>query len=171
MITILIVFALNVVASTMGVMNTILISKKIMKPVYIIMFVDAIVFTTGLKMVSNGDSFWFIIAYALGKVTGAFCANKIEEKLALGYSEIVIFEKGDKAINIADCLRAQGYDVTTTKGYGINGSPRFCISINVSRKELKDLKFELNKIGYSDATMITRDVKNVSGKIKERKGF
>lgn len=165
---VLTVFLLNVAASTMGVLNTLLISKKVMKPVYIIMFVDAIVFTTGLKMVSNGDSFLFVIAYACGKVMGAYFANKIEDKIALGISEIVIFEKGEKALYLADILREKGYSVTTTKGYGLNGNPRFSVSVTLQRKEMKTLKETLDTYGYDEATMIVRDVKGVSGKIKER---
>lgn len=165
-IGILFVFLLNIAASTMGVLNTILISKKIMKPVYAVMFVDAIVFTTGLKMVSNGDSFYFILAFAAGKVIGAFCANQIEDKLALGVLEVNVFAKAEKAFQMADALREMGYGVTTIKGYGPEGTKRFSLDVTIKRKELDLLKEILEKFGYDDATMTIKEIKKVTGKIK-----
>jgi len=160
------VFLLNIAASTMGVLNTLLISKKIMKPVYFIMFIDAIVFTTGIKMVSNGDSFYFVLAFAAGKVIGAFCANKIEDKLALGVLEVSVFANGTKAKKMADSLRTIGYSVTTMKGYGLNGKPRFTVNITIQRKELKLLKEILHKYKDRDVTMVIKEIKGVTGKIK-----
>lgn len=163
---VLAVFFLNIAASTMGVLNTILISKKIMKPVYFVMFIDAIVFTTGIKLVSNGDSFYFILAFAAGKVIGAFLANKIEDKLALGLLEVTVFAKPDKAFLIADALREMGYGVTTMKGYGQDGNIRFSVEVTIKRKEYDLLKSILEKYGYNDAAMVIKEIKKVSGKIK-----
>lgn len=160
------VFLLNIAASTMGVTNTLLISKKIMKPVYFIMFIDSIVFTTGMKMVSNSKSFIFMIAFALGKVLGAYCASKIEDKIALGILEVSVYAKEEDFSKIADTLREMGYGVTTMKGYGLNGVPRFSIDVTIQRKELKLLKGILHKFDYSEATMVIREVKSVEGKIK-----
>jgi uncharacterized protein YebE (UPF0316 family) len=160
------VLVLNIISSTTGVLNTILISKRIMKPVYIVMFFDAIVFTTGIRLVSNGKSFYFILAYACGKVIGAFVANKIEEKLALGILEVSVYAKPEKAFVLADGLREMGYGVTTVKGYGAEAVPRFTIDITIKRKELNLLKAILIKHGYNEATMVVKEIRNVSGKIK-----
>lgn len=165
-LSLLIVFLLNIVASTMKVLNTIFISKKIMKPVYVIMFVDAILFTVGLKMVTNGESFLFILAFAFGKITGVYIANILEDKIAIGTLEVSFYANGEKAIEIADTLRHLGYGVTTLKGYGINGTPRYLLDITIERKELPLLKNIFKKFGYDNATMVIREIKGFSGKIK-----
>lgn len=165
-IDLLIIFALNIVASAMKVLNTMFISKKIMKPVYITMFIDACVFTYAMKMVTEGDALWSVLAFAFGKVYGAHVANLVEDKMAIGVLEVSLYANGEKAITLADTLREMGYGVTTVKGYGLNGQPRFTLDITLERKELPLLKNVLHKFGYDDATMVIRELKGVSGKIK-----
>lgn len=168
MLELLFVFILNVFGSTMKVLNTILISKKIMKPVYIIMFLDAIVFMLGIKLVTEGESFTLILAFAFGKVIGAYFANILEDRLALGILEVAIYSSVVEAKQLADILREMGYGVTTVKGYGFNGKPRFEVNVTIQRKELKLLKNVLKQVGYEEAVMIIRELKSVSGKIKTR---
>jgi len=162
---ILFVFLLNTIGETMKIMQTIFISKKIMKPVYFMIFIDSIIFTTGMKLVTQGNNFEFIIAYALGKVIGAAIGSKIEEKIALGLIEVTIFAKKEKAKFIADRIRELGFSVTTHKGYGMNGNERFTIVIHMKRKDMSIIESILSEYGYNDATMVIKDLKAVSGKI------
>ncbi len=43
-----------------------------MKPVYLLVFVDAIIFATIVSKVTSGDGIQFIISYALGRSVGVF---------------------------------------------------------------------------------------------------
>ena len=166
LIDLLIIFTLNIIASSMKVLNTMFISKKIMKPVYITMFIDACVFTYALKLITDGESILFVLVFAFGKVLGAYLANLLEDKMAIGILEVSLYLNSKKALKIADTLRDMGYGVTTMKGYGSNGNPRFMLDITLERKELPLLKEFLSKWGHNNATMVIRDVKGVSGKIK-----
>lgn len=165
-VDLLIIFMLNIVASAMKVLNTMFISKKIMKPVYITTFIDACVFSYGLKMISEGDNLLFILVFALGKVLGAYLANVLEEKMAIGLLEVSLYANGRKALKLADTLRELGFSVTTLKGYGINGNTRFMLDIALERKDLPLLKEVLAKYGFDEATMVIRDINSVSGKFK-----
>lgn len=137
-----------------------------MKPVYITMFIDACVFTYAMKMVTEGDGIWSVLAFAFGKVYGAHIATVVEDKIAIGILEVSLYASGQKALTLADTLREMGYGVTTIKGYGLNGQPRFTLDITLERKEFPLLKKILHKFDYDDATMVVRELKSVSGKIK-----
>lgn len=168
-ITLFIVFLLNVISNTLGTLKTIFISKKVMKPAYLVTFMDSIVFAYGFKMVATEDSLWLILAFSLGKVVGTYLADIIEGKMAFGLLEVTIYAKSDKAINIADSLRALGFSVTTVKGYGMNGVERFEVNITLKRKDFVLVREFLQTHGFTNATMITREVSSVSGKIRTEK--
>lgn len=160
-----VVFLANVISNSLSTLKTLFISKKIMKPVYLIVFLDAIIFISGFKIVTQENSVWFVLAFALGKVIGVYIADLIENKIALGTLEVVIYAKKEKAIKIADTLRNMGYTVTTHVGYGLQGNKRFCVAILIDRKEYFVLKDILKKFGYTEATMFVREIKHFSGKI------
>jgi len=166
---VLFVLVLNTIAETMKIMQTIFISKKIMKPVYIMIFFDAIIFTTGMKLITQGEGFIFILAYAVGKVIGAYIGSKIEGKIALGLIEVTVFAKKEKATLIADRLRELGFSATNHKGYGMNGNERFAIMVHMKRKDMPILKSVLVDYGYENATMVVKDLKAVSGKISSHR--
>lgn len=162
--TLVIVFLLNVLSNTLGTLKTIFISKRVTKPAYIVTFIDSIVFTYGFKMVASDDSLWLIIAFASGKVVGAILADYIDSKMAFGLLELTIYSGKEKATEIADSLRGLGFSVTTVKGYGINGSERFEVNIAMERKGFPLVREFLKKHGYSNATMVVRDINSYSGK-------
>jgi uncharacterized protein YebE (UPF0316 family) len=166
MVGILTIFFLNVFASGMKVMNTMFISRKIMKPVYLILFVDAIIFTYAIKVVTQGGSFYFIFAFALGRVVGAFIADKIENKMAIGILEVTVFTSEEKGVIIADTLRSLGYWVSSMVSFGVQGKKRITLDITVQRKELALVKEIFAKYGYTEASMVIRELKTISGKLK-----
>lgn len=168
LLDLIVIFTLNIISSSMKVLNTMFISKKVMQPVYITMFIEACVFSYALKMITEGESFFFILVFAFGKVVGAYIANAIEDKIAIGILEVSLYVNGRKALKIADTLRNMGYSVTTMKGYGFNGNPRFLLDIAIERKDFPLLKIFLANNGYDEATMVIRDLKGVSGKIKTK---
>lgn len=163
-LTLLIVFILNVLSSTLGSLKTIFIAKKVMKPAYIVIMIDSIIFAYAFKMVATEDSFWIIISYSFGKVVGAYLADYIDDKLAFGLSEVSIYATREKAMFLADSLRDLGFSVTTIKGYGYHGRERFEVNIALKRKELGIVKNFLISQGYDNASWIIKDISSYSGK-------
>lgn len=162
--TLLTVFILNVLSSTLGSLKTIFIAKKVMKPAYIVIMVDSIIFAYAFKMVATEDSFWIIISYSFGKVVGAYLADIIDNKLAFGLCEVSIYATKEKATFMADELRELGFSVTTIKGYGYHGRERFEVNIALKRKELNVVKDFLTLQGYDNASWIVKEISSYSGK-------
>lgn len=170
LLTLIIVFCLNVISNTLGTLKTIFIAKKIMKPAYLVIFVDSIVFAYGFKMIATEDSFWLIVSFSAGKVVGAYLADIIDSKMAFGLMEVTIYAKKEKAMEMADALRNIGFSVTTVKGYGMHGHDRFEVNIALKRKEFNLIHEFLKKYGYSNTTMLVREISSFSGKfIPEQK--
>ena len=84
-------FLITALMNIFATLKSILLAKKIMNPVYFLVFADAIIFATVLGKVTSSDGIHFAVAYALGKTLGVFIGGKIEERLALGILEVDIF--------------------------------------------------------------------------------
>lgn len=160
------VFILQVVTTAMNTLRTIFITKGISKPAYILTFIDAILFSWGMKLVVTGEGYLFLIIFAVGKTVGTLLGDIAEKRLALGTLEVTIYAKREKAIKLADQLRDLGYSVNTRKAHGLGGTPRFEVCLIIQRKEYKILKDTLQRLGFSNATMSVRDVNKVTGKIQ-----
>lgn len=133
---------------------------------YIITFIDAILFASILKVVTEAEGFTFALAYAIGKVLGSFLGDKLDDKLALGIIELKFFMSNkEKAIIIADSLREKGFSVNTQVAYGQSGVKRFEISVTLNKKEKGTLHEILFENGVENPTFIEKDISKVGGKI------
>ncbi len=87
-------------------LKTILISKKIMNPVYMVVFIDAMIFASILTKVTSSEGLQYTLAYALGKSFGVFLGGKLHDKMALGIIEVDIFiSNNEKRILASEALR------------------------------------------------------------------
>ncbi|PKM89617.1 MAG: hypothetical protein CVU87_04835 [Firmicutes bacterium HGW-Firmicutes-12] len=163
---VILIFLLNAVGNSLSTLKTIFLAKNIIKPVYIIVFLDAVIFFSTISQVSQENGFLYLFAFALGKTSGTWAGSFIENRMALGIVEISLYAKVEKAIAIADAMRQKGYSVTTYKGYGNNGQPRFEVNITMMRKEIPCLQEILVENGLGNATMIIRGIDSVEGKIR-----
>lgn len=137
-----------------------------MNPVYILVFVDAIIFAAVVSKVTSSEGTHFIIAYALGKTLGVFIGNKIEEKIALGILEVDVFlSNKDKMIAIAEQLRKEGYTVNNYLARGCNGDRRYKIEVVIKRNELKVLEDIMVNNGVNNPTLKIKNLSRVNGKI------
>ncbi|WDV48244.1 DUF5698 domain-containing protein [Clostridiaceae bacterium M8S5] len=143
-----------------------LISKKIMNPVYIVVFVDAMIFATVVTKVTSSEGIHFTLAYAFGRTVGVYIGNKIEERLALGIAEVDIFLKNkNKMIVIAEKLREEGYTVNNFVARGLNGGRRYKIEVVIKRNEIKILENIMDSYGINNPTMKIKNLSKVNGKI------
>lgn len=159
-------FLITAFTNILGTLKTILISKKIMNPVYILVFIDAIIFASVVSKVSSSNGFRFTIAYALGRTTGVFIGNKIEERLALGILEVDVFlNNKDTMIELAEKLRTVGYTVNNYVGSGIHGDKRYKVEVVIKRREFKVLEEKMYECGIIDPTLKVKNLSKVNGKI------
>jgi uncharacterized protein YebE (UPF0316 family) len=164
-------FLITAFTNILATLKTILISKKIMNPVYLLAFADAMIFAATVSKVSSADGLHYTIAYALGRTFGVYIGNKLEEKLALGILEVDVFlNHKDKMIQVAEELRKEGYTVNNYLARGNNGDRRYKIEVVIRRKEFKIFEEILSDCGISDPTLKVKNLSSITGKITSTKG-
>lgn len=159
-------FLITALTNILATLKSILLAKKIMNPVYFLVFVDAIIFAAVLGKVTNSNGIHFVVAYALGKTLGVFIGNYVEDRLALGILEVDVFlNNKNKMIEIAEKLREEGYTVNNFLARGNNGHRRYKVEVLIKRKEFKILEDIMNECGVTDPTLKIKNLNKVEGKI------
>jgi uncharacterized protein YebE (UPF0316 family) len=157
---------INAVSNTVGTLKTIFSTKRFVKPLYVVTFIDAIIFASIMKQLASGNGIYYILAFGIGKVIGVYFADKIEARMALGILEVDFFlNNKEKMIDIADTLREIGYSVNTSITFGNKGTKRYRIEVTMLRKELPVLEAVFKKHNYENPTLSVKEVSNVKGKI------
>jgi len=163
------VISLFIITSLMNVLTTlktILISKKIMNPVYMVVFIDAMIFASILTKVTSSEGLQYTLAYALGKSFGVFLGGKLDDKMALGIIEVDIFiSNNEKRIIASEALRAAGYSVNNYLARGLNGDRRYKIEVVLKRKEMPRLEEIMSDCDISNPTMKIKSISKVAGKL------
>ena len=160
---IVLVFVLNALSTCLGTLKTIFLSKQIIKPVYITVFLDALLFAYAFKLIAGSSGFYYILAFALGRISGVFIGNFLDNRIAMGTVEVTVHKGFNNGIKLADELRSYGYSVTTEKGYGLEGKDRLVLNIILERKELAKLQEILS--AYGKLNMIIKNISLTYGKI------
>ena len=162
-----IIFAMTV-SDLLATLKTIFLAKKILRPVYVVVFINALIFVLVVsKIVSNEEGLYYALAFATGKALGVFVGGQIEKRMAIGIYEIdVFFNNKEKVIDVADRLREKGYSVNTHDAYGIHGRKRYIVGVTIKRKWLKQFKNVLREMTGKEPTMVIREVNDVHGKIR-----
>jgi uncharacterized protein YebE (UPF0316 family) len=163
-------FLVTAFTNILATLKTILMSKKIMNPVYLLVFMDAMIFATIVTKINSADGIQFTIAYALGKTVGVFIGGKIEDRLALGILEVYLFlNNRDKVRQISKKLRDTGYTVNNFVVGGNNEDKRYQIEVVIKRKEIKVLEDIIKDYGVLNPTMKIKTLSKVDGKITTTK--
>ena len=166
MLTLVGLFLITALTNIFATLKSILLAKKIMNPVYFLVFADAIIFAAVLGKVASSEGISFAMAYALGKTLGVFIGNKIEDQLALGILEVDLFlSNKTKMIEIAEKLREEGYTVNNYLARGSNGDRRYKIEVVIRRKEFKILESIMEECGVTNPTLKIKNLNKVEGKI------
>lgn len=163
LINLLIIFLLNVLGTCLGNLKTTFLAQKAIKPVYLTTFIDAIVFVYAFKLTTNSSGYGFLLAFAAGKMFGVFLGSKIEKKLAFGLFEIEVYKHLIPGKILADTLREQGYSVTTTIGYGIEGTERLILKIILPRNQFPAFHKMLEQ--YGNVNMSVKPITKTYGKV------
>lgn len=164
--SILILFAINVLSGITGILKTIFGAKNQTKELYIITIIDTTLYALVIQGLSSGQGTPAIIAFVSGKLAGVFLGTKIEKTIALGILKIELFVNQKAAMmDLGDSLRKVGYTVNTSVLYGINGNKRYKVEITVKRKEVKKLYRILKSKGITNPTYTVQEINQIGGKI------
>ena len=158
-----VVFCLNCLSTSLSTLKTMFLSNRVVAPVYITTFLDALIVAYAFRLVATTSSFYYIIAFALGRIAGVFLGNLIEGKIAIGLLEVTLYKHPADGITLADELRSKGYSVTTEMGYGLEGKNRLVLNIIVPRRNFPEFQNILEEHG--NVNMAVKTVTKVTGKV------
>jgi len=145
---VLLIFCLRVTDVSMGTVRTIMIMRGMRKWAALIGFVESSIWVVAIsRVIGNLDTVWTVIGYSGGFATGTLLGMWIENKLALGYSDVRIVSTA-KGQEITEMVRQAGYGATQLQAEGQSG-PVYMISVVASRKQVPDIIRLVNKV---DAT-------------------
>lgn len=165
-IGLVVMFLITAFTNILSTLKTILMSKNIMNPVYLFVFLDAIIFATIVSKVTNSEGIQYTIAFALGKTLGVYLGGKIEDKMALGICEVDLFLNDHlKANEIAQRIRETGYTVNNFLVGGNNESERHQIEVVINRKEIRVLEDIIKEFDVENPTLKVKTLNKVDGKI------
>ncbi len=159
-------FLITSLTNILATLKTLLIAKRIMNPVYLVVFVDAMIFAIVVTKLTSSTGMHFIITYALGRTLGVFIGGKLESILALGILEVDIFlNNKNKMIKLAEELRTEGYTVNNFLARGNHGDRRYKVEVVIKRKEFKVLEDIMDNCGVTNPTLKIKNLSKVYGKI------
>ncbi len=159
-------FLITALTNVLATLKTMLMSKNIMNPVYILVFIDSMIFATIVSKVTSSNGMHFTIAYALGRTAGVIIGGTIEKRLALGILEVDLFlNHKNKMMEVAEKLRTEGYTVNNFRAQGNNEDTRYKVEVVIKRKEFHVFQDILDECGVSNPTLKIKNLSKVNGKI------
>ncbi len=159
-------FLITALTNVLATLKTMLMSKNIMNPVYILVFIDSMIFTAIMSKVTSSNGIQFTIAFALGKTAGVIIGGIIEDRLALGILEVDLFlNNKNKMVEVAEKLRTEGYTVNNFRAQGNNEDIRYKVEVVIRRKEFYVFQDILDECGVSNPTLKIKNLSKVNGKI------
>ena len=155
-ITIFLLRVTNMALDTLRVLYTV---RGRNREAWVFGFITSLLFVLAITIVlTNLDNIWNVIAYAAGFATGNVVGIKIEERLAIGHAHVRIISShlGDE---IAESLRAAGYDATELPARGRDGTVSV-INCSVMRRDIVRVRTEVDKIDPS-AFITVEDIRPI----------
>jgi uncharacterized protein YebE (UPF0316 family) len=145
LVFVLIIIVINVVYVSLFTLRMIMTIKGQKSLASVLSIVEVFVYLMGLTIVLDSlDNPWNVAAYCLGYGIGVYMGGRIEERLALGYSQVqVIVDSFESELPIK--LRALGYGVTSWAADGKDGK-RLMMQVLVKRSNEKVLMNQLHDL-------------------------
>lgn len=134
----LLIFALRVVDVSIGTLRIVMLVRGRRWTAGALGFFESLTWVLAAGLVlSNLDSPFKVVAFALGFATGTILGSTIEKKLALGQAILRIVTSIDEP-SVSQPLRDAGFGVTEVNGEGLKGEVRIAFSV-VRRREAREV--------------------------------
>jgi uncharacterized protein YebE (UPF0316 family) len=141
----LFIFVLRVASVSLTTVRTVLVVRGSRKWAAAIGFVEITIWVVAISRVITGlDSVWNVIGYSGGFSVGTLLGMWIEDRLALGDSELRIISI-TKGHELADAIRQEGYGVTEMTAEGQSG-PVTLLNVVTHRKQVGEIIRLINEI-------------------------
>lgn len=109
-----------------------------------------------------GDNMLLLLFYCIGYATGLFLGATIENKIALGTSNLELFAGDESTELITEYLRSQGKGYTVLEGRGSKDKMNM-IFIVLSRKETPKVLKEIRKVCDNKVFVVASEVSKYAG--------
>lgn len=112
------IFLLRVIGIAISTLATILTVQGRKFPAILTGSVSTLVYVVAIgKVVANLSNVWNVTAYVVGFGVGTWVGMILDERMALGYSQVRVISTA-RGNQVADALRQAGYGVTQLYGRG-----------------------------------------------------
>jgi len=156
----LMIFGLRVLNITLDTLRMLFTLRGMKLWSWVVGFVVSLIYVLLLTSVlSNLNNPLYIIAYAAGFATGGVVGMWIEERLAIGFTNIQVISPRRGAV-MAQKLRESGFAVTEIPARGKDGMVSM-LSLSVRRKQVLSVERIINECDEA-AFVTTEDVRPVS---------
>lgn len=156
------IFLARMADVSLGTMRMLMLVKGRRLPAAAIGFFEVLIYVNALGRVVNQLDRWeYLLVYALGFACGNYLGIVLEERMALGYvgAEVVVRANSDALIGH---LRANGYGVTVSEGWGKDG-PKDILTIITKRKQMPQLIDLINSHDSNSFTIVMDARKTMGG--------
>jgi uncharacterized protein YebE (UPF0316 family) len=141
----LVIFALRVTDMTFDTLRVLFVMRGRKSIAWVLGFMQAAIFVIAITSVlKNLDNPLNIIGYAAGFATGNVIGMAIEEKLAVGFTNIQIVSPR-RGVFLAEGLRNSGFAVTEIPARGKDGMVSM-LSMSVRRKQVFAVERIVNEL-------------------------
>jgi len=135
---ILLIILLQLVYVPIFTLRTIFLVKNMITKAAFLGFLESLIYVFGLSLVFSGKTGTLaLIVYAVGFSIGILIGGFIENKLAIGYNNLMV-NLMDKNMELINKLRDEGFGVTVYEGEG-RDSKRYRLDILTKRSREEEL--------------------------------
>lgn len=153
------IFALRVSDMSLDTLRVLFVMRGRKGIAWVLGFFQSAIFVVAITSVlSHLDNPLNVIGYAAGFATGNVVGMTIEERLAIGHTDLRIISSRRGAA-IADRLRAEGYAVTEISARGKDGMVTM-LTVSVLRKKIDLVRSMVNDVD-PEAFITAEDIRPV----------
>ena len=158
---ILLILLIQLIYVPLFTLRTIFLVKNMTLIASFLGFAEALVYVFGLSLVFSGDTGTMgMIVYAIGFGVGILLGGAIENKLAIGYNNLMV-NLMEKNTELIDYLREKGFGVTVYEGEG-RDSKRYRLDILTKRNREEEL-LEIIESYEPKAFIVSYEVRRFKG--------
>ena len=137
-------FFFRVMSVTLGTARQIIVVRGHKYLGAVLGFFEMLIYTLAISQVVREGNWYDILGYSAGFSVGTIVGAILEERLALGFYRVRIITH-EKAWELAEGLRSQGFGVTEVIGEGRDGLV-YMLEVVVRRKDLQKLHSYVRKV-------------------------
>lgn len=156
----LLIFSLRIVDVSLYTMRIMMVARGRKGLAWIFAICQSLVYITAIVSVITDFGNWSkVLGYAAGFATGNVVGLLIEQRLAIGFSHLMIISPG-YGIEIAEQLRGAGFGVTEISGQGKDGMVEMIIC-DVQRRKTNQAVAIVDRIDR-DAYITVENIRSFS---------